>query len=153
MDTMTVAQRMHAIGGGGYSNMGELNPSLAALGYTEDAQGNVYYPDGTIMYGPAVNAMTRPRTMNSPISIFTTTPSANVIRLPTGQQVTVTPEQYQQYLASQKDGAAPGSLVSSFFGAGFEKFAAQFGVSSTTMVLLLAGGTYLLLREPPQRKR
>jgi hypothetical protein len=63
----------------------------------------------------------------------------------------MTPEQYQQFLAAQ--GGAPGSLIASGLGTGFEAFARQFGVSSTTLILLFVAGAYLLFKPPPERKR
>lgn len=58
------------------------------------------------------------------------------------------PAQPPQYQAQA--GVPPGQQVGAAAGQGFSNFAAQFGVSPTTMVLLMAGGAYLLLRQPPR---
>jgi hypothetical protein len=93
------------MGGLGMGGLGTLNQALTNLGYTEDTRGNVFYPDGTIMTGPDVLTIQRPRTMDSPISIYATPgasnlPNANTVTLPSGQAVTQ--EQLQQLLAAQK---------------------------------------------------
>jgi hypothetical protein len=54
----------------------------------------------------------------------------------------------QQALLQQQ---APASQISGGIGAGFANFAAQFGVSPTTLAIIGIGGLYLLTRQPPKR--
>jgi hypothetical protein len=87
----------------GDGTMSDLNPALANLGYFEDGAGNVYYPDGTIMSGPAVLAMSRPLVSHGAIPITVNT-APQLVTLPNGQQIAasqfnqLTPQQQQQLL-------------------------------------------------------
>lgn len=131
----------------GYSsNLGALPQWAIEAGYYQDSQGNSYYPDGQIMFGPAVSSAGRERSVNSPV--LSLQPVANRVTLPNGQ--VITQEQYAALLAAQ--GQAPASQVASGIGGAFSGLAASFGVSPTTLALLAIGGLYLLTREPPQRK-
>ncbi len=131
------------------AGMGTLNAAQKAAGMYEDGDGNTYWADGTYAFGRLALESTRPRYADPP-ALATTQP--RVVALPNGQQVTMTAAQFQQYVAAQQ-AAAPGSQISAGLGAGFDSFAKQFGVSSTTLILLAVAGVYLLMKPPPERKR
>jgi hypothetical protein len=127
----------------------KFTTEMKAQGYTMDEQGNIYWPGGQFMSGPTAYGVERPRTVAAAAV-------PQVYLLPNGQRATMTPEQYAQYLAAAQvnpNAAAPGSQISAGLGAGFDSLSKQFGVSSTTMILLAVAGFYLLMKPPPERKR
>lgn len=114
---------------------------------------DVYYPDGTIAYGPSVLGLSRPRTGASPNLVFSNAwgsqnplGGGTPVRLPNGQVVNMNQEQYAAFLAQG------GSQISAGIGGAFSGLAASLGISATTLLLLGAGALFLLMREPPKRR-
>jgi hypothetical protein len=153
--------RQHMAQSSGMSGLGEViyttptgvkfTSEMEAAGYRLDEGGSIYWPNGGVMFSALAYGSERPRVAAQPVAT-----AVQTYVLPNGQRAAMTPEQYMQYLAALRvnpNAAAPGSLIASGLGSGFESFAQQFGVSSTTLILLAIGGFYLLMKPPPERKR
>lgn len=157
MNNFQLVQRhAQSVGMGGLGTVLFTDPTTGAKfttemrdqGYTMDEEGNIYWPGGTFMSGPRAYGIERPRTVAA-----AAVPQTYV--LPNGQRAVMTPDQYANYLAAIRinpNTAPPGSLIATGLGTGFSSFAAQFGVSPTTLILLFVAGAFLLFRQPPQRK-
>jgi hypothetical protein len=126
---------------------GALSPSLASLGYTEDVRGNVYYPDGTIAYGPDVLSATRGRYFNI-VPVGNITPGSATGTTTAAPPPGVTAEQWAAYLRAQA-GGAPSGLGVRVTGEGI-----VFGDNSKIswpMIMLAIGAIVLIQMRPVTR--
>lgn len=140
METMEVARRVAA------ANMQGLN----VLGYN-----NMMGPFDNVIASQEIFDQTRPRVVNPQTTGHSTRDGIfgligtglQVINNAFSQQpIYYAPGgalQYQQ----QQQGILPAQQVSAGVGAGFNNVAGQFGVSSTTMILLIGAGIYLFTRK------
>jgi hypothetical protein len=130
---------------GGLSGIGaDYTVKNLPPGWTKDWSGNVYDQAGDLVYGPDVFAQQRPLSVDR---IAAQNSAAQVITLPTGQQITVA--QYQALLA-QQGAAQQQNLLSG----GVTSSGVKIGSTNISWPMIaVAGLAFVLLQSSGYQKR